>query len=515
MAARSLEDAATALTARVEARRVAALAALPAEQQARLGQFFTPERAAELIADMPRLPESVDAVRVLDPGAGVGSLAAAFVARAIREHAQFRIEIVAVEVDKAVATYLALTLDDLTATAAHEGLEVMTSLVLGDFVELSTSTPERPVPLGEPFDIVIMNPPYHKLGLRSWYRQAMLTQGVECSNIYAAFLALGALALREGGQLVAITPRSFANGPYFGQFRRFLLDRVVLDRLHVFESRSTVFSDTGVLQENVVFSATHSRQATEVVLSVSRGHVDALVERVVAHADVVHPEDTQQFIRILAADTDMAVAEQVAAQPAQLPDLNVNVSTGKVVDFRARQHLRPHPNAGSVPLIYPGNLTRGGIEWPRDIRKDQAFLVLSPADEKKYLLPEGYYVAVKRFSAKEERRRVVAAVWDPTVHPGPVAFENHLNVFHDGGQGLSRDIAIGLSYWLNSSLVDSFFRTFSGHTQVNATDLRALRFPTRTALETLGRQQDVGLPDQAKIDAAVETLLVLGSAAAA
>jgi hypothetical protein len=34
----------------------------------------------------------------------------------------------------------------------------------------------------------------------------------------------------------------------------------------------------------------------------------------------------------------------------------------------------------------------------------------------KALLPSGFYVVVKRFSAKEERRRIVAAVWDPTLH---------------------------------------------------------------------------------------------------
>ena len=96
-----------------------------------------------------------------------------------------------------------------------------------------------------------------------------------------------------------------------------------------------------------------------------------------------------------------------------------------------------------------------------------------------------------------------------------MAFENHLNVFHDNGQGLSREIAIGLSYWLNSSLVDSFFRTFSGHTQVNATDLRTLRFPTRSRPGALGKEQNVRLPEQGEIDAIVETLLEHGSAAAA
>lgn len=82
---------------------------------------------------------------------------------------------------------------------------------------------------------------------------------------------------------------------------------------------------------------------------------------------------------------------------------------------------------------------------------------------------------------------MVAAVWDPHVNgETPVAFENHLNVFHHNGKGLDRVIAAGLSLWLNSSVVDQYFRTFSGHTQVNASDLRSLRYPSLAMLKLLG-----------------------------
>lgn len=103
------------------------------------------------------------------------------------------------------------------------------------------------------------------------------------------------------------------------------------------------------------------------------------------------------------------------------------------------------------------------------------------------VMPEGWYTLVKRFSSKEERRRIVSSVWSPVTHPGEVAFENHLNVLHAGGRGLDQDVAAGMALWLNSSVIDRFFRTFSGHTQVNATDLRFLRFPTLTDLRSLGR----------------------------
>src|SRR5262249_33901590 len=147
-------------------------------------------------------------------------------------------------------------------------------------------------------------------------------------------------------------------------------------------------------------------------------------------------------------------------------------------------------------------------------RKDQAFAVGPEAERRRFLLPAGFYVVVKRFSAKEERRRVVAAVWEPRRNAPAVAFENPLNIFHANGAGLDRDLAVGLSYWLNSSIVDNFFRTFSGHTQVNAADLRTLRFPSLSALMTLGHRQEMRLPDQDEIDELVIDVISLMDGAA-
>jgi adenine-specific DNA-methyltransferase len=64
-----------------------------------------------------------------------------------------------------------------------------------------------------------------------------------------------------------------------------------------------------------------------------------------------------------------------------------------------------------------------------------------------------------------------------------VGFENHLNVIHRNRQGLPVAVARGLVAYLNSQAVDDYFRTFSGHTQVNATDLRRLRYPSLEQLE--------------------------------
>lgn len=490
------------LVSRAEARRVAALGTLDEARQASLGQFFTPARAAELIAAMATLPRG-GTVRILDPGAGAGSLTAALVARFLDESPGVEIEVMAVEIDERVVPFLAETLDDCKQTAAKRGVRLTSQVVVGDFIAGSTGLLERVPALEGPFDVVVMNPPYAKLGLSSVHRQALQVEGVDCPNLYAAFLALGAAALRDGGQLVAITPRSFANGVYFEGFRRHLLAAVSLDRIHTFESRSTVFADTGVLQENVVFAATKGGSRRRVTLSSSRGHTDDVASRQVPYDVVVHPDDARQFIRITTDDG----APTIAGLPGRLSDLGVTASTGKVVDFRVRDWLVEAGAADAVPLVYPGNIRGGVVEWPREIRKAQGF-VSADLRARALLVPSGHYVVIKRFSAKEERRRVVAAVWDPAVNGDwPVAFENHLNVLHAGGHGLDSDLAVGLSLWLNSTPLDDYFRTFSGHTQVNATDLRTLPFPPVNALRRMGAGRASKLPAQDEIDALVATLI--------
>lgn len=426
-------------------------------------------------------------------------LSAALVSRALAERPGLSIEIVAVERDPAVLPSLRAT---LAACEDAGGGRVHADVVEADFI-LDSVGLGASLSFDRQFDLVIENPPYGKLAASSAHRRAMRAAGVDAPNLYAAFLSLSVSALTVGGQVVAITPRSFFNGPYFGAFRAHLLDSIALDRVHVFDSRSTVFADTGVLQENVVIAGTCGATPEVVELSVSRDHTDDISSRAVAYEEVVLPHDPHRFIRLTTNADDTVVADMVLSQPCTLPDLGVQVSTGRVVDFRSRHALSAVERPEAVPLIYPGNLRDGGVVWPRDMRKSQWF---RPRDDKDrgMLLPEGWYTVVKRFTAKEERRRIVASVWSPVDHPGEVAFENHLNVFHIRGHGLDQDLAKGIAVWLNSSVIDRFFRTFSGHTQVNATDLRTLRFPTASALRELGRNTVVS---QGEVDSLVMELI--------
>ncbi|NNM87012.1 MAG: SAM-dependent methyltransferase [Phycisphaerae bacterium] len=448
-------------------------------------------------------------IRLLDAGAGTGSLIAAFVADMAGRHRKPEaIFTTAYEICPDFIPQLRQTLDRCAQFCAAAGIHFASQVHEMDFISaaadmlggLLNDTSHR-------FDCAILNPPYRKIGGSSDTRRQLRRAGIETSNLYPAFLALAAKLLDVGGKLVAITPRSFCNGPYFRPFRRLLLDQLSLRGVHLFQSRTQTFVQDAVLQENLILHAIKGRPAPTTVLitsSLGPGHPDRL--RFAPMDEVVHPGDADRFIHL---GTQQANQTEVAISrlPATLPDLGIGVSTGRVVDFRCREFLRTDAAADTVPLIYPTHFSDGLIQWPKHpSRKPNAIVACQTTLP--WLVPAGTYVLIHRFSPKEEPRRIVAAVYDGTKIPAPyVGFENHLNYFHINGGGIPANLARGLAVFLNSTGLDAYFRQFSGHTQVNAADLKRLRYPDRATLKSIGERCAGVMPPQQSIDAMIEAML--------
>jgi adenine-specific DNA-methyltransferase len=224
--------------------------------------------------------------------------------------------------------------------------------------------------------------------------------------------------------------------------------------------------------------------------------------------DIVHPSDPEKFIHIPSSVSHSTAKASLQGLNTSLTDLGIRVSTGRVVDFRAKDALRQNPVEGSVPLLYPSHFSEGQIAWPKpDSRKPNA--IIDNHMTRSSLVPAGIYVLTKRFTSKEERKRIVACLFNPesVQHPW-IGIENHLNYFHANGKGLPENLAKGLFAFLNSTVLDEYFRRFSGHTQVNATDLRTLAYPDAATLERIGRHLKTPYQSQQNIDQLIDRYLI-------
>lgn len=475
-----------------------------------LGQFFTPPPLADFIAAFFNRPLSD--WRVIDAGAGGGTLTLALVRRVLTQQPRpVSFHVTAFEIDPAALLLLRETLETCRKLCESHGVVFTCEVNAQDFIAHTTAALEQALfsPALKTFNAAIVNPPYRKLAIGSTSHRQLMAVSIDVTNLYSGFLALLSRLMEEKAELVAIVPRSFCNGPYFRAFRRDFLSRMALRRMHVFESRTAAFANEAVLQENIIFRAERTQQCSQMVeISSSRGDLtDSVRSRLLPWTDIVQPQDTNLFIRLPASDREHAAVASLVGVTGTLIDLGLNVSTGKVVDFRVQEHLRADADTGVHPLLYPCHFERGSLVWPKlGGKKPNGISV--PVTRTDLLVPIATYVVVRRFSSKEERKRIIASLVDPDRLPAEtkwIGMENHMNYFHAAGRGLNPTLARGLFAYLNWSVVDAYFRHFNGHTQVNATDLRSLPYPSVDKLNSLGRALGDILPPQDELDSMVAT----------
>jgi adenine-specific DNA-methyltransferase len=466
---------------------------LDSKRRSELGQYMTPSPIAEFMASLFSYHGKA---KLLDAGAGVGSLTSAFLDQALREETSVDAE--TWEIDSTLSAYLKNTLDEYVQTGQGK---IKATIHTSDFIEDATFSIQFDT--DNRYTHAILNPPYKKISANSRHRKLLRLAGIETVNLYSAFVALTVLLMKKGGEVVAIIPRSFCNGSYYRPFRNLILQTCSIRQLHLFESRNKAFGDDEVLQENVIIHLIKGDPQGLVIVSTSHDAKFANYQQVIFDAAaIVKPNDAEQFIHIptCSVQTNMPML-----CTHTLREIGLEVCTGPVVDFRLKEYWRNEPDHDTVPLLYPHHFSNGALCWPKSHKKPNALQLT--ADVRKWLMPRGHYVLVKRFSSKEERRRLVAYhLPDETLDTQHIGFENHWNVFHINKHGMDEDTAIGLSTFLNSTVLDEHFRVFSGHTQVNATDLRNMRYPSRDQLRKLGQHAKDQLNDQTTIDRLLEEL---------
>ncbi len=452
------------------------------------GQFFTPRQVSIFMAELFDINQ--DKITLLDPGAGTGVLSAAFCEKLLSRKKPVSLVIDTFENDPEIISFLKRVLQECKKDLEEKGSKVEFNVLSKDFI--LTNEPYLSGPglfeRGEKFyDFVISNPPYYKVGTESPYSRMMAEFICGQPNIYAFFMTMAASMLADKGEMVFITPRSFCSGLYYKNFRKWLLRKVKITRIHIFESRKNIFDKDGVLQENVIIKASKNGKEGKVTITTSRDkELNVLGRMEVDYSDIISPKNSESFIRIPTSDLDVKILHIIDKWPCTLRKLGMEISTGPVVDFRAEEHLRQELSKGSVPLLWMHNMQNMRVVWPSKKNKKPAAIACSEKTSP-LLLPVKNYVLLKRFTSKEQRRRLDAAVLKQSEFPHEsVGIENHVNYIHKPKGSLSVGEAFGIAALLNTGLIDNYFRSLNGHTQVNATEIRNVPLPDFSVIKKIG-----------------------------
>lgn len=449
---------------------------VPKKERKKYGQFFTNETTAIFMASLFTFDLSKPNISILDAGAGTGILSTAVVDRLINESYNGKIHLTCYETDEHVLPLLKLNLELLSSKYGIDYTIIHKNYITSQSFENNSLFSEE----NNEFDYIIGNPPYLKIAKDAEEAKAMPSICYGAPNLYFLFWAMGIHNLKQEHELVYIVPRSWTSGAYFKKFRQFLFHHCVITDIHLFESRDKVFDGESVLQETIIIKIRKSATKPKYI-NISSSSTSDFKDKVSFSASYDTVVSQSQFVYLITNENEEKTLNLINRFNKTLPDLNLKMQTGIIVDFRTREVLRNELEEGAYPLLYSQHIKNGRVVWP--LGKEGEVI---KTDKKGFLQENSDFLLVKRFTSKEEERRLQCGIYLKQKYPqfSYISTQNKINFIKCD----SPCITYGLYVLLNSSLYDNYYRILNGSTQVNSTEINQIPIPDRDIIESMGRE---------------------------
>lgn len=459
------------------------------------GQFFTPVSISRFMGNLGR-PKNGE-ISVLDPGCGCAVLSTALIEHLVDSGNCHSVVLDVYETDTEVIPFTTAALDYMNSWLAERSITFLYTLYQDDFILSNSFCLEEEESLfgkqaGKKYDFIISNPPYFKLAKDDKRVKSVgkLVDGQ--TNIYALFLSLSACMLNDGGQMIYITPRSFASGLYFQSFRNHFFSKVAIEFIHLFNSRKGTFAKDDVLQELLIMSCrpVDFKSDGSITVSFSEGSsdLDRSYRKNFPQSDIVNVQSDEKVVYLPVCPKDEKVLGLFKSWDGNMAKYDIKISTGPVVAFRAYDYLEPEETENTVPLYWLHNVVKMLSDHPVR-KKDKCQYIRVEDGSKASLLPNKNYIFLRRFSSKDDNSRLVAAPYFGNSSKYQyVGVENKLNYIYRPKGHLTRNEVMGIAALLNSELFDTYFRTFNGNVNVSATELRMMPFPPIKTIREIGNK---------------------------
>ena len=456
------------------------------------GQFFTPLAISQFMGSLARATDS-ESIRILDPGCGSAILSCSLVEHLVQNNTTLKkINLDLYDTDTVLIPYTEIVLGYLSDWLRSKGVQIDLTIHQEDFILVNhtyisgTNLFNDNIVL---YDYIISNPPYFKLAKDDARTQCCASIVDGQTNIYALFMAICSKMLNESGEMIFITPRSFASGRYFQSFRDYLFENTRLCFVHLFNTRKDTFAKDDVLQELVITRFANSNNG-RITISHSEGSRD-LNDPVIKdypETDILDPSTSDKVVFLPTDDKDDAILSLFRSWDGNMEKYDIKISTGPVVAFRIYDYITSDEDPDTVPLYWMHNVVKMLADHPVN-KKDKGQYIKVAPESMHTLLPNKNYILLRRMSSKDDSSRLVAAPYFGNMAKYKyVGIENKLNYIYRPKGHLRRDETIGLTALLDSDLFDGYFRTFNGNINVSATELRAMPLPPIETIREIGKR---------------------------
>ena len=478
------------------------------------GQFFTSKTIANFMGNLAH--PKTGKISILDPGCGTAILSCALIETLVNNSNIKEVDLTLFETDQSVILSANKVMDFLHRWLQAHNITLNLNFYQKDFVLYNADIFLKNTLFEnteiEKYDYIISNPPYFKISKSDNRAQVAKDLVYGQPNIYSIFMGVSAKLLKPSGELIFITPRSFAAGNYFRAFRQSFFRDVSISNIHIFNSRTQMFKKDSVLQENIIIKATKDKNKSMKV-SVSDSENDLNNYRVSTYKTEelidLHSEEKILFIPSNAKEAE--IIKIFKNWHKSLNDYNIQISTGPVVAFRCAELLvQDYTHKMNIaPLFWLHNIKEMEFVFPLKKGVKPSYIIDS-SESKKVLLENKNYIFIRRFSSKDDKCRLICSPYfASSMSFENIAVENHLNYIYRPNGVLSDEEIWGISALFNSTLFDTYFRTFNGNTQVGAFELKQIKMPSINKIILIGEKvKRINKPKNKEINNIINEVLL-------
>lgn len=448
------------------------ISAMPKQQRKEYGQFFTAPMTADFMASLASIDYGKTKLSILDAGAGSGVLSASIVAHLREKGFSGDIELTCYETDPNVLPLLEENLSQI-----DKQYKVTYSIKTDNYLLSQKFGSSENSNL---YDLIIGNPPYKKIPKDADEALSITEVCYGAPNLYFLFWAMAIHNLKPDCEIVYIIPRSWTSGAYFAKFRDYLFSQCAITHLHLFASRDKVFDGESVLQETIIVKVKKTKVLPEKVCITSSSTSDFSDVREF-HAPYNAVVAKNQYVFLVTDEHESDTLNRLSKFNNTLSSIGHPMKTGIIVDFRTREVLRNEPSDNTFPLFYSQHIRNGRVEWP--VGKEDEYIC---TERTGFLQENTNYLLVKRFTAKEEKRRLQCGIYLQSDHPeyAHISTQNKVNFI----KCETPVFTYGLYVLLNSTLYDTYYRILNGSTQVNSTEINNMPVPSIEVINAMGEQ---------------------------
>lgn len=447
----------------------------------KLGQFFTPLSTAKKFIEFSEISVTSSKIKICEPACGLCILSCSLIEYLCTLNNINEIELICFEFDSSITGYTKDILAKLFEYCSTCKVKLKYTLIEEDFILYHKDVFNNNYSY-KTYDIIISNPPFFKLN--SYDERVTLAKKIlyGLPNIYAIFYYISTIIINNKGLLLFLIPRSICSGSFFKQFRAHFINYIKFYKIHLYSTDEKIFDNHSVLYEFVFIKSGKVEFNDEYPIEITHSEsIDSITNiRYYNNFNIL-----KNLIPLATSKKDLEILEKVNTFSTNLGTLGFEVFYSKLIITKVEKLLNNTPCENCLPVIWLHNIEQANFIFP--VEHKYPNYIQNIENIKPFLIDNESCIFFRRYNNNDYINRIITAAYKKNLsNYSYLAIDRLVGVLLNKDNNLPIETIFGVSAYLNSKFVNSYFRMINGIINVTGEMILELPIPDIAVINKIG-----------------------------